>query len=176
MSAFYDQGALILCGGTTFEVPGCEGGFFMLPTVIENIKKDMRIYKEEIFGPVMLLIPFSTLEVGRVYSMQCSPLLIDEHLNKKFTQSGFRKLFAWQMTHLTGSQMGYLPSIGFKLLCSCFVILRTSSPITKVVMRNHSQKEISTSRVRVASIIKNWSFAHCRTKFMCLGILQSPTK
>lgn len=45
------QGAKILCGGER------EGSIFK-PTVIENVNEDMKIVKEETFGPTIALIPF----------------------------------------------------------------------------------------------------------------------
>ncbi|VDM42010.1 unnamed protein product [Toxocara canis] len=56
------QGAKVLCGGERVTVKGLEGGFYLSPAIIENVNSSMRIYKEEIFGPVMMLIPFETFE------------------------------------------------------------------------------------------------------------------
>ena len=38
--------------------PGLEGGYFVKPTVFTGVRNDMRIAQEEIFGPVVALIPF----------------------------------------------------------------------------------------------------------------------
>lgn len=54
------EGASLLCGGTRAEVPGCEGGFFMEPTVLIDVHNGMRVAREEIFGPVLSVIKFST--------------------------------------------------------------------------------------------------------------------
>ncbi|VDK68915.1 unnamed protein product [Anisakis simplex] len=56
------QGATVLCGGERMTVQGLEGGYYLSPAIIENVRTDMRIYQEEIFGPVLMLIPFETLE------------------------------------------------------------------------------------------------------------------
>ena len=53
-----EQGATILFGGERIY----EKGFFLAPTVIENITKGMPAYDEEIFGPVVCLFKFSDLE------------------------------------------------------------------------------------------------------------------
>jgi aminomuconate-semialdehyde/2-hydroxymuconate-6-semialdehyde dehydrogenase len=37
-----------------------EGGYFVAPTVIEGLPSDCRVNQEEIFGPVVTLIPFTT--------------------------------------------------------------------------------------------------------------------
>jgi acyl-CoA reductase-like NAD-dependent aldehyde dehydrogenase len=55
------EGAKLVCGG---EVPGGDlaGGYFVKPTVFDNVKNEMRIAQEEVFGPVLAVIPFSSTE------------------------------------------------------------------------------------------------------------------
>ena len=54
-----EEGGTILCGGNAVEVPGrCAGGWFIAPTVIEGLSAQCRTNQEEIFGPVVTLIPF----------------------------------------------------------------------------------------------------------------------
>jgi aminomuconate-semialdehyde/2-hydroxymuconate-6-semialdehyde dehydrogenase len=53
----------ILCGGNRALLDGrCSGGFFFEPTVIEGLSHDCRTNQEEIFGPVVSLMPFDTEE------------------------------------------------------------------------------------------------------------------
>ncbi len=56
------EGGLILCGGRSVKPPGCKGGWFMAPTVIEGLPMDCKTNQEEIFGPVVTLIPFKDPE------------------------------------------------------------------------------------------------------------------
>jgi aldehyde dehydrogenase (NAD+) len=51
------QGATLACGG---ECPGGDlaGGYFIRPTVFTDVKDDMRIAREEIFGPVLSVLSF----------------------------------------------------------------------------------------------------------------------
>lgn len=52
-----EEGARIVIGGS--EVPeGLEGGFYVQPTVFADVDNSMRIAQEEIFGPVLVVIPF----------------------------------------------------------------------------------------------------------------------
>jgi betaine-aldehyde dehydrogenase len=52
------QGAELLYGGNRVDVPGCEGGYFVEPTVFHCHSDSLAIVKEEIFGPVMSLLSF----------------------------------------------------------------------------------------------------------------------
>jgi aldehyde dehydrogenase (NAD+) len=52
------QGAKLVCGG---ERVG-DRGYFIQPTVFADVQDDMKIAKEEIFGPVMSIIPFKSLD------------------------------------------------------------------------------------------------------------------
>ena len=54
-----EEGALVLCGGT--DAPdGLDKGYFVRPTVFSSVEPDMRIAQEEIFGPVLCLLPYET--------------------------------------------------------------------------------------------------------------------
>lgn len=50
------QGATILVDGRGVTVEGHEGGFYVGPTIIDHVKPDMKVAKEEIFGPVISII------------------------------------------------------------------------------------------------------------------------
>jgi aminomuconate-semialdehyde/2-hydroxymuconate-6-semialdehyde dehydrogenase len=53
------EGGRVLCGGRPAQVGGrCEKGWFIEPTVIEGLANTCRTNQEEIFGPVVTLIPF----------------------------------------------------------------------------------------------------------------------
>jgi acyl-CoA reductase-like NAD-dependent aldehyde dehydrogenase len=56
-----DEGATLVTGGA--EAPeGLDKGFFVRPTVFSNVTRDMTIAKEEIFGPVLSILPYDTEE------------------------------------------------------------------------------------------------------------------
>jgi aldehyde dehydrogenase (NAD+) len=52
------EGAKPLTGGERNTGPGMEKGYFVKPTVFTGVKSDMRIAQEEIFGPVVSVLPF----------------------------------------------------------------------------------------------------------------------
>ena len=47
------EGATLVSDGRTLAVAGREKGFFLGPSLFDNVKPDMSIYKDEIFGPVL---------------------------------------------------------------------------------------------------------------------------
>jgi malonate-semialdehyde dehydrogenase (acetylating)/methylmalonate-semialdehyde dehydrogenase len=51
-----DQGAQITVDGRGYVVPGHEDGFFVGPTVIDQVTTSMDVYREEIFGPVLSVV------------------------------------------------------------------------------------------------------------------------
>jgi malonate-semialdehyde dehydrogenase (acetylating)/methylmalonate-semialdehyde dehydrogenase len=65
------EGATLLADGRSFKMQGYEGGFFTGGTVFDHVTPDMRIYKEEIFGPV--------LAITRAPDYDTAAQLINEH-------------------------------------------------------------------------------------------------
>jgi betaine-aldehyde dehydrogenase len=57
-----DEGAKLVCGGKPPADPALAKGFFVEPTIFVNVTPQMRIAREEIFGPVLSVIPFDTEE------------------------------------------------------------------------------------------------------------------
>jgi len=76
IEAGHAQGARVVSGGR--QVRGETGGYYVEPTVFDNVTNDMRIAQEEIFGPVMAVIRFKTedeaiaLANGSSYGLQAS--------------------------------------------------------------------------------------------------------
>ena len=58
-----EEGGTLLTGGHRVQLDGrCEKGYFIAPTVFENLPPGCRTNQEEIFGPVVTLTPFDTEE------------------------------------------------------------------------------------------------------------------
>jgi malonate-semialdehyde dehydrogenase (acetylating)/methylmalonate-semialdehyde dehydrogenase len=51
-----DEGASLVVDGRSLEVPGHERGFFIGPCLFDRVEPSMRIYREEIFGPVLVVV------------------------------------------------------------------------------------------------------------------------
>jgi aldehyde dehydrogenase (NAD+) len=58
------EGARMVCGGKRLKGGDYDKGFFIEPTIFADVTPDMRIFKEEIFGPVLSVVPFDTFEEG----------------------------------------------------------------------------------------------------------------
>jgi betaine-aldehyde dehydrogenase len=57
-----DEGAQLVIGGGEPEDPALADGAYVMPAVFDGVSAEMRIAKEEIFGPVVSIIPFDTEE------------------------------------------------------------------------------------------------------------------
>ena len=55
-----EEGAICRLGGAPAKRPECGSGWFVEPTIFTGVKPDMRIAQEEVFGPVLSIIPFDT--------------------------------------------------------------------------------------------------------------------
>jgi malonate-semialdehyde dehydrogenase (acetylating)/methylmalonate-semialdehyde dehydrogenase len=56
------QGARVAVDGRGYTVPGHEAGFFVGPTVLDRVTRDMDVYTEEIFGPVLSVVRADTVD------------------------------------------------------------------------------------------------------------------
>ncbi len=56
------EGASLACGGHALDTGACANGFFHEPTVFTDVHPQMRIAQEEIFGPVVSVIPFDSFD------------------------------------------------------------------------------------------------------------------
>jgi acyl-CoA reductase-like NAD-dependent aldehyde dehydrogenase len=54
------EGANLVVGGTAPDDPSLADGAYLMPAVFDGVSNDMRIAKEEIFGPVVSIIPFDS--------------------------------------------------------------------------------------------------------------------
>jgi len=59
-----DEGAELVVDGRGFSLQGYEGGFFIGPTLFDQVKPSMRTYQEEIFGPVLQIVRADSFEAA----------------------------------------------------------------------------------------------------------------
>ena len=67
-----EEGAKLILDGRNYKIQGYENGNFVGPTLFDNVSKEMTIYKEEIFGPV--------LSVVRVKNYEEALELVNDHM------------------------------------------------------------------------------------------------
>ena len=56
------DGATVVTGGAAAKPEGLEGGFFYEATLVDDVRPDSQIAREEVFGPVLAVLPFSSDE------------------------------------------------------------------------------------------------------------------
>ncbi|QRG70320.1 aldehyde dehydrogenase family protein [Brevibacillus choshinensis] len=57
-----EEGARLVCGGNRLTANGLDKGYFIAPTIFADCNGNMRIVREEIFGPVLIVQPFTDEE------------------------------------------------------------------------------------------------------------------
>ncbi len=104
-----EEGATILCGGNEVTVKGYENGYYLQPTVIEVKTDDCRVNQEEIFGPVVTIMPFKTeddvLNMANKVKYGLSATLWTNNLNRTMRlsnqlQAGIVWVNTWMMRDL----------------------------------------------------------------------------
>ena len=112
------EGAKIKCGGNRLDSGDYKYGWFMEPTVFTDVDPKMRIAQEEIFGPVVSIIPCDNLEnaieIANGIEYGLSSALYTKDVNKAF--SAMRDLHAG-ITYINAPTIGaevHLPFGGVK--------------------------------------------------------------
>lgn len=110
-----DEGARLVAGGPG-RPEGVDRGFFVKPTVFADVHNGMRIAREEIFGPVLSMIPFKDIDdaiaIANDTPYGLAAYLFTSDLDK--ARSVARRLRAGSV-HINGAGQGYMePFGGFK--------------------------------------------------------------
>ena len=84
-----DEGATLACGGGRLDTGAYAKGFFHEPTVFTDVTPAMRIAREEIFGPVVSVMPFRSLDeaiaIGNGVEYGLSASIYTQDINRAFT-------------------------------------------------------------------------------------------
>src|SRR5271155_5005960 len=113
-----NEGAKLMCGGNRLDQGEYQYGWFMEPTVFTDVDPKMRIAQEEIFGPVLSIIPCDDLEdaieIANGIEYGLSSALYTKDVNKAF--AAIRDLYAG-ITYINAPTIGaevHLPFGGTK--------------------------------------------------------------
>ena len=103
------ENGTVLCGGNEVTVSGYENGYYLEPTVIEVQSDECRVNQEEIFGPVVTIMPFETetevLEMANKVKYGLSATLWTNNLKRTMhlsnqLQAGIVWVNTWMMRDL----------------------------------------------------------------------------
>lgn len=100
-----EEGGKILLGGNRVKVAGLENGYYLEPTIIETYDHQCRVNQEEIFGPVVTLMPFETeeevLEMANSVKYGLSATLWTSNIDRAMRMSkGLQSGIVWVNTWL----------------------------------------------------------------------------
>ena len=92
--------------GGSGPVPGCGEGYFIQPTIFSGLSKDQPIANEEVFGPVLAVMPYKTLEEaieianGTKYGLSAYVYAKDDDSAKRIAQE-----MKCGMVHINGAPL-----------------------------------------------------------------------
>jgi acyl-CoA reductase-like NAD-dependent aldehyde dehydrogenase len=92
--------------GGSGPVPGCEAGYFIQPTILSGLSKDQLIVNEEVFGPVLAVMPYKRLEEaieianGTQYGLSAYIYAKDDDTAKRISQE-----MKCGMVHINGAPL-----------------------------------------------------------------------
>jgi len=104
-----EENGTVLCGGNEVTIKGYENGYYLEPTVIEVPNDECRVNQEEIFGPVVTIMPFTTedevLEMANKVKYGLSATLWTNNLKRTMRlsnqlQAGIVWVNTWMMRDL----------------------------------------------------------------------------
>ena len=104
-----EENGTILCGGNKVTITGYEDGYYLEPTVIEVSTDECRVNQEEIFGPVVTIMPFNTeddvLQIANKVKYGLSTTLWTNNLKRTMRmsnqlQSGIVWVNTWMLRDL----------------------------------------------------------------------------
>ena len=112
------EGARLLVGGSSYEAGACANGCFFQPTIFDQVKPNMRIAQEEIFGPVLSIIEIGSFEEA-VEVLNGTPYGLSSSIYTQDVARAFRAMRDIEagITYINGPTIGaevHLPFGGVK--------------------------------------------------------------
>ncbi len=110
-----DEGARLVCGGPG-KPGGFERGYYVKPTIFADVNNNMTIARQEIFGPVLSIIPYGDEEEGIAIAND-TPYGLSAYVHSSDKERARRiaRRIRAGMVHINGASQGYeLPFGGYK--------------------------------------------------------------
>jgi aldehyde dehydrogenase (NAD+) len=106
------EGAEVVAGGAG-RPPGLERGYYVRPTVFSNVRNEMTIAREEIFGPVLCIIPYETEEEA-IRIANDTPYGLSGYVSSADPERAFRVASRLRTgnVHLNGATIDYAAPFG----------------------------------------------------------------
>jgi aldehyde dehydrogenase (NAD+) len=106
------EGAEVVAGGAG-RPPGLERGYYVRPTVFSNVRNEMTIAREEIFGPVLCIIPYET-EEDAIRIANDTPYGLSGYVSSADPERAFRVASRLRTgnVHLNGATVDYAAPFG----------------------------------------------------------------
>jgi aldehyde dehydrogenase (NAD+) len=106
------EGAEVVAGGPG-RPPGLERGYYVRPTVFSNVRNEMTIAREEIFGPVLCIIPYETEEEA-IRIANDTPYGLSGYVSSADPERAFRVASRLRTgnVHLNGATVDYAAPFG----------------------------------------------------------------
>jgi aldehyde dehydrogenase (NAD+) len=106
------EGADVVAGGPG-RPPGLERGYYVRPTVFSNVRNEMTIAREEIFGPVLCIIPYETEEEA-IRIANDTPYGLSGYVSSADPERAFRVASRLRTgnVHLNGAAIDYAAPFG----------------------------------------------------------------
>lgn len=107
-----EEGATLITGGLG-RPTGIERGYFVKPTVFADVRNDMTIAREEIFGPVLVMIPYKD-EADAIRIANDTPYGLSSFVTSADTQRSFRvaKQIRAGNVHINGARIDFAGCFG----------------------------------------------------------------
>ena len=114
-----EEGANLACGGSRIQRDGMEKGFFIEPTVFTDVTSDMKIVREEIFGPVVAIQKFKdeaeAIRIANDTEFGLAGAVFSEDQNKAMrviqkVRAGITWVNAYHLTNVQAPWGGYKQS------------------------------------------------------------------
>ena len=118
MDIGHEDGATLLCGGGRAVGEGLDNGYFVEPTVFDHVTPDMRIAREEIFGPVLSIMRVKDLDEAMIVANDSEYGLSSSIFSNDYNDiSRFVSEIESGMTHINSPTTGgeaHIPFGGIK--------------------------------------------------------------